>query len=218
MHETTRSWEHLSEEFRGSRALLLDRLVVSQDEDDDLEEADSSELPGGHDYAHRRLYPMWVCSACGGLQEENTEACAATSRASLPAASLPPSVPTFFTPGGEVLPQVLGVSELGAVIQEHRVTVMAALRSSFTQAWPEEDLAAVAPLLLEQVVEEVVPSSMRSSGVSLRPHAGRLWAAGAPGPAMGGCRPVRSRSRPELPQRLRGVLRRLPASKAGSAF
>jgi DEAD/DEAH box helicase/Helicase conserved C-terminal domain/Domain of unknown function (DUF1998)/Peptidase S24-like len=75
--DTTRVWEHLAEELGGSRALLVDRLVVSQDEDDNAEDDDAGELPEGHDYTHRRLHPMWACAACGGLQEHNTHACGA---------------------------------------------------------------------------------------------------------------------------------------------
>ncbi len=70
-------WEHLSEEVGGDRALLVDRLVVSQDEEDNVEDEDTGELPEGHDYNHRRLYPMWACAACGGLQEEHTASCGA---------------------------------------------------------------------------------------------------------------------------------------------
>ncbi len=76
---TIRVWEHLPEEIGGSRAVLVDRLVVSQDEDDDAEELDEDGEalpPTGHDFEHGRLYPIFVCSHCGSLQEEATGACA----------------------------------------------------------------------------------------------------------------------------------------------
>jgi hypothetical protein len=74
--DTTRVWEHLAEEHGGDRALLVDRLVVSQDEDD-LEDEHTGQVPEGHAYDHRRMHPMWVCAACGALQEDSTESCAA---------------------------------------------------------------------------------------------------------------------------------------------
>lgn len=76
----TRVWEHVPEETGGSRVVLVDRLVVSPDEDDGTEEVDEDgEVlpPGGHDFEHRRLHPMFVCSHCGSLQEECTDACGA---------------------------------------------------------------------------------------------------------------------------------------------
>ena len=81
----TRLWEHLSLELGGVRALLVDRLVVQPDEDDDTEtldedgniEADAPALPGGHDYEHRRLYPLWVCGHCGALHEQASASCSA---------------------------------------------------------------------------------------------------------------------------------------------
>lgn len=77
---STRVWEHVPEESGGDRVLLVDRLVVSPDEEDGAEEIDEDgEVlpPTGHDYEHRRLHPMFVCSHCGSLQEERTDTCAA---------------------------------------------------------------------------------------------------------------------------------------------
>ena len=77
---TTRVWEHLSEETGGDRVVVVDRLVVSPDEDDDTDEADETSAatsPGAHDFEHRRLHPMYVCDHCGSLQEQRTETCAA---------------------------------------------------------------------------------------------------------------------------------------------
>jgi len=76
----TRLWEHLPTETGGSRVVFVDRLVVSQDEEDDVEEVDEDGdvlPPSGHDFEHRRLHPVFVCTHCGSLQEEHTEACAA---------------------------------------------------------------------------------------------------------------------------------------------
>jgi hypothetical protein len=55
-------------------------LVVSPDEDDDAEEVDEDGdmlPPSGHDFDHRRLHPMFVCSHCGSLHEEQHRRCAA---------------------------------------------------------------------------------------------------------------------------------------------
>ena len=71
-------WEHVPEETGGDRVLLVDRLVVQPDEDEGVEEVDEDGdvlMPSGHDFEHRRLYPMFVCSHCGSMQEEHTEAC-----------------------------------------------------------------------------------------------------------------------------------------------
>jgi len=81
----TRVWEHLSQELGGVRALLVDRLVVQPDEDDDADsldedgnvEAEVTALPSGHDYDHRRLHPLWVCGHCGALHEQAGTTCAA---------------------------------------------------------------------------------------------------------------------------------------------
>ena len=77
---STRVWEHVPEEGGGDRALLVDRLVVSPDEEEGTEEVDEDGdvlPPTGHDYEHRRLHPMFACSHCGSLQEERTDTCAA---------------------------------------------------------------------------------------------------------------------------------------------
>ena len=77
---STRVWEHLPVETGGSRVVLVDRLVVSPDEDDDAEDFDEDGdvlPPSGHDFEHRRLHPMFVCSHCGSLQHELTDACTA---------------------------------------------------------------------------------------------------------------------------------------------
>ena len=81
----TRVWEHLSQELGGVRALLVNRLVVQPDEDDDADsldedgnvEAEAAVLPSGHDYDHRRLHPLWVCGHCGALHEQAGTSCAA---------------------------------------------------------------------------------------------------------------------------------------------
>jgi hypothetical protein len=76
-----RVWPHQGEETAGSRALLVDRLVVRPDEDDDqgddVDEDGDPTPPTGHGYAHRRVHPMFACGHCGALQEERTEACGA---------------------------------------------------------------------------------------------------------------------------------------------
>lgn len=84
---TQRVWEHLAEELEGSRVLLVDRLVVQPDEDDDAEEAEEegdgagtegpTEPPAGHGFQHRRLYPLWVCSHCGSLTDKAAATCPA---------------------------------------------------------------------------------------------------------------------------------------------
>jgi SOS-response transcriptional repressor LexA len=79
---TTRVWEHVPAETGGVRVVLIDRLVVRPDEEEDAEEVDEDgevieALPAGHDFEHRRLHPLFVCSHCGSLQEESTDACAA---------------------------------------------------------------------------------------------------------------------------------------------
>ncbi len=75
---TTTIWEHVPEETGGNRVVLLDRLVVSPDEDDETNEEDAESdntPPSGHDFEHRRLHPMFVCSHCGSLQVNRTTAC-----------------------------------------------------------------------------------------------------------------------------------------------
>lgn len=77
---TTRVWEHLPEETGGTRVIFVDRLVVRPDEDEDAEEVDEDGdvlPPADHELDHPRLYPLYVCSHCGSLQEERTAACAA---------------------------------------------------------------------------------------------------------------------------------------------
>jgi hypothetical protein len=84
---STRVWEHLAHELGGERALLVDRLVVRPEEDDDVEETvdedgnvtptEPAAMPAGHDYEHRRLYPLWVCGHCGALHDRKAAACAA---------------------------------------------------------------------------------------------------------------------------------------------
>lgn len=76
-----RVWPHQGEETDGVRALLVDRLVVQPDEDDDagddMDEDGDPLPPSGHGYSHRRLHPMFACSHCGALQETQSQACGA---------------------------------------------------------------------------------------------------------------------------------------------
>lgn len=76
-----RVWPHQGEETDGDRALLVDRLVVRPDEEDDegddVDEEGHPEPPTGHGYTHRRLHPMLTCSRCGALQETRTDTCGA---------------------------------------------------------------------------------------------------------------------------------------------
>lgn len=82
---TTRVWEHLEESLGGSRALLVDRLVVQPDADDDEtdevdEDGEISSVPPAadptaHDFAHRRLAPMWICNHCGALHDKAAARC-----------------------------------------------------------------------------------------------------------------------------------------------
>ncbi len=83
---TTRIWEHLAEELDGSRVLLVDRLVVRPDEDDEDEDIDEDgdildevppAMPSGHDYLHRRLHPLWLCNRCGSLHQDLGASCGA---------------------------------------------------------------------------------------------------------------------------------------------
>lgn len=74
----------------------------------------------------------------------------------------PPTLRNYlFTPGGDVLAEVRDVRELGALVSAHRGPVLAAVKRSFTAAWPAEDAAAVAEGLLERVVEEM-PASLHA--------------------------------------------------------
>lgn len=76
----TRVWEHVPDEVGGDRVILLDRLVVSPDEEEDTEEMDEDGDPvlaTGHDFEHRRLHPLFACGHCGSLQEQAGDACAA---------------------------------------------------------------------------------------------------------------------------------------------
>ena len=75
-----RVWEHLPEESGGCRALMIDRLVVRPDEDDDRDDEETGDDDAGvadadHDLQHRRLFPMYVCSKCGSLQEDRSARC-----------------------------------------------------------------------------------------------------------------------------------------------
>ena len=80
---TARVWEHVPAETGGRRVIFVDRLVVQPDEEEEEgaeevdEDGDVVTLPGGHDFEHRRLHPLFVCSHCGSLQEGLAEACAA---------------------------------------------------------------------------------------------------------------------------------------------
>lgn len=82
---SARVWEHLAVELGGSRALVVDRLVVRPDEDDEEQEVDEEgepvvaepAMPSGHDFEHRRLCPLWLCAHCGGLHQDAAGACAA---------------------------------------------------------------------------------------------------------------------------------------------
>lgn len=77
---TTRVWEHLPEETGGRRVVFVDRLIVQPDEDDDAGESDDdgdTATAAGHDFEHRRLYPLFACSHCGSLQAQQVDACVA---------------------------------------------------------------------------------------------------------------------------------------------
>jgi hypothetical protein len=74
-----RVWEHLPQAVEGSRVLMIDRMVVRPDEEEDAEEVDedgNTLPPSGHDFEHRRLHPMFVCSHCGSLHADHRAACA----------------------------------------------------------------------------------------------------------------------------------------------
>nr|WP_263429216.1 DEAD/DEAH box helicase [Nannocystis pusilla] len=76
---TARVWEHLPPAVNGARVLMVDRMVVRPDEEEDTEEVDEDGdvlPPSGHDYEHRRLHPMFVCHHCGSLHEDRRHACA----------------------------------------------------------------------------------------------------------------------------------------------
>lgn len=86
---TRRLWDHLAQELGGARALVVDRLVVRPDEDDDADALDEEGLvdegdadaganqamPSAHDYAHRRLHPLWLCAHCGALHDAGEDTC-----------------------------------------------------------------------------------------------------------------------------------------------
>ncbi len=81
----------------------------------------------------------------------------------------------LFNPGGEVLKQVQDVSELDALIQNHKHQILAAVHRSFKDSWPVEDATAVETVLLEHMVEEMA----RSLQEVLRRFKRRLdWALG----------------------------------------
>lgn len=80
LNGSVRVWEHVPAETGGSRVVLIDRLVVRPDEEDDAEDVDGEGdalPPSGHDFDHRRLHPMFVCGHCGSLQQAQTDACGA---------------------------------------------------------------------------------------------------------------------------------------------
>ncbi|MBU1432373.1 DEAD/DEAH box helicase [Myxococcota bacterium] len=75
-----RLWARLPEESGGDRVVLVDRLVVSPDEEDDVEDEGiigAAPQPSGHDFEHKRLYPLFVCAHCGSLQATQAKACGA---------------------------------------------------------------------------------------------------------------------------------------------
>lgn len=59
----------------------------------------------------------------------------------------------LFTPGGEVRPEVLDVSELGRLVRDQRVFVLGEVSRTFSRAWPSEDEAAVDPDRLSSIVD-----------------------------------------------------------------
>ncbi|HOY68954.1 MAG TPA: DEAD/DEAH box helicase [Candidatus Ozemobacteraceae bacterium] len=76
---TRRVWPHLAEAQEGVRVLLIDRLVVKPDEDentDDTDDTDGETAGGDHEYDHQRLHPVWVCRACGALHDAGGHTCA----------------------------------------------------------------------------------------------------------------------------------------------
>ncbi len=79
-----RVWKHLAAELDGDRILLVDRLIASQDEDEDEGDeavADTAEVnKKDHAFTHGRLAPLWICKLCGGVQEEHSDACGACAR------------------------------------------------------------------------------------------------------------------------------------------
>jgi hypothetical protein len=71
-----RVWRFVDEAHAGTRALLVDRLVVRPDEDDAVEELDEDgevEPSSAHDIEHRRMAPMFACSHCGSLYAKGSE-------------------------------------------------------------------------------------------------------------------------------------------------
>jgi len=66
----------------------------------------------------------------------------------------PPTLRNYlFTPGGDVRTHVLDVSDLGVTIRMHRKAIVDDVVSTFTTAWPVEDMDAVEPAVLEQMVD-----------------------------------------------------------------
>ncbi|MAG33046.1 MAG: helicase, partial [Deltaproteobacteria bacterium] len=79
-----RVWKHLADELGGDRILFVDRLVASEDEEEDegdeaVGENDQA-AENQHGFSHRRLVPLWVCKSCGGVQEQHSDACGACAR------------------------------------------------------------------------------------------------------------------------------------------
>lgn len=82
---TQRVWPHLEATLGGTRALLVDRMVVQPDPDDDesddvdddgnVEIADFASDPAAHDFTHRRMAPMWLCHHCGALHDKADHRC-----------------------------------------------------------------------------------------------------------------------------------------------
>lgn len=81
-----RMWPAPAEGDKLTRVLFVDRLVVQTDETDDDDEAEDEaaspaksafSAPSGHDFEHRRLFPLVICAKCGGLHDANAQACLA---------------------------------------------------------------------------------------------------------------------------------------------
>ncbi len=68
----------------------------------------------------------------------------------------PPTLRSYlFSASGQILDQVLDVSELGTLIRQHRSTVEGAVRRAFADSWPTEDAAAVESELLARIIDEM---------------------------------------------------------------
>ena len=68
----------------------------------------------------------------------------------------PPTLRWYlFSPSGQILDQVLDVSELGVLIGRHRSTVEAAVERAFRESWPTEDVGVVEKDHLVRVIEEM---------------------------------------------------------------